>query len=187
MENIVKKCEKFVNDYFTKNIDSSYTFHSLAHTQRTVKNATLLCENSSASKTDQEIVILAAWFHDCGISETYEGHEDKSMEIAKQFLEGENYPAENIEKVIGCINSTKPDFKPTNALEKILHDANFIHIGKKNYFKRNKELFKEHKNVIGESVSNAEWIKTNINFISENDFETDYAREKFADQRLINL
>jgi len=187
MANIIKKCKDFVAEHFDKNINDNYTFHSLAHTQRTVKNATLLCENSSASKTEQEIVILAAWFHDCGISESYERHEDKSMEIAKHFLEEQNFPSENIEKVIGCINSTKPENKPDNLLEKILHDANFIHFGKKNYFKRNKELFKEQKNFLGKSVSNAEWIKTNIKFISENDFETDYAREKYTDQRLINL
>ena len=72
-------------------------------------------------------------------------------------------------------------------LEKILHDSNIIHLGKNNYFKRNKELFKEWKNVLNKSVSNDEWIKLNIKFVSENDFETDYAREKFGDQRLINL
>jgi hypothetical protein len=187
MADILKKCEEFVTDHFSKNIDSTYTFHSIAHTERTVKNVLLLSENSSLSKSDREIVVIAAWFHDCGISESYDEHEEKSIEIAKQFLDGQNYPSENIEQVIGCINSTMPGNKPGNMLEKILNDANLIHLGKKNYFKRNKELFKEHKNVLGKSESNEEWIKTNINFISENDFETDYAREKFGDQRLINL
>ena len=134
-----------------------------------------------------EIIVLAAWLHDCGISELYEGHEDKSMKIAKRFLEGQNYPAENIEKVIGCINSTKPENKSGNLVEKILHDANLIHLGKNNYFKRNKELFKELKNILGKSMSNEEWIKLHLQIISENDFETEYAREKFGDQRLINL
>ena len=88
---------------------------------------------------------------------------------------------------MSCINSTKPKNISENILEKILHDANLIHVGKKNYFKRNKELLKEHKNVLEKSASNAEWIKTNIKFISENDFETKFAQEKFGDQRLINL
>lgn len=187
MTDIVKKSEKFVNDYFSKNIDSNYTFHSLAHTRRTVKNALLISEANSLSATDLEIVIIAAWFHDCGISENYEGHEDKSMEIVRQFLEGENYPVENIEKVLGCINSTNPENKPGNLLENILHDSNLIHLGKNSYFKRNKELFKEWKNVLNKTLSNDKWIKLNIKFLSENDFETDYAREKFGDQRLINL
>jgi predicted metal-dependent HD superfamily phosphohydrolase len=187
MADILKKCAVYVTDHFDKNIESKYTFHSYAHTQRTVKNVILLCENNSLSKTEQEILTIAAWFHDCGISESYEGHEDSSMEIAKNFLEEQNYPVENIEKVLGCINSTKPDQQSANILEKFLHDANLIHIGKKNYFKRNKELLKEYKNILDKTFSNTEWIKTNINFISENDFETEEAREKFGDQRLINL
>jgi HD superfamily phosphodiesterase len=187
MANLLKKCELFITDYFEKNIDSKYTFHSLGHTQRTVNNVILLCGNSSLSKTEQEIVTIAAWFHDCGISQDYEEHEDKSMEIAKQYLEEQNYPAENIDKVIGCINSTKPGTKPDNLLEKILHDANFIHMGKKNYFKRNKQLFKEQKNILNKSISNKDWLKKNIQFMSENDFETEYAQENLADQRLINL
>ena len=187
MTNIVKKCEDFVTAHFDKNIDSKFTYHSLAHTQRTVKNTLAFCEVNSISETDREIVVLAAWLHDCGISESYAEHEDKSMKIAKKYLEGQNYPAENLNRVIACINSTKPGTKQDNILEKILHDANFIHIGKKNYFKRNKELYKEHKNLSEKSLSNKEWLKTNIKFISENDFETDYARENFGDQRLINL
>ena len=187
MVNIKKKCEEFVTDHFKKNIDSKYTYHSLAHTKRTVKIASLICENISVSKVEQEIVILAAWLHDCGIAELYDGHEDKSMEIAKKFLEEQHYSADNIEKIIACINSTKEGNKPENIIEMILHDANLIHLGKKNYFKRNKELFKEQTKSLGKSISNAEWKKMNIQFISENDFETDYCREKYADQRLINL
>ena len=186
MADIITKSEKFITNHFSKKIDSKYTFHSLAHTQRTVKNVILLGENSLSS-SDLEIVIIAAWFHDCGISEDYDSHEDKSMEIAKRFLEDQDYAVENIEKVIGCINATKPENQPDNILEKILHDANLIHLGKKNYFKRNKELSKELKRVLNKSVSSETWINLNIKFMSENDFQTDYAREKFGDQRLINL
>jgi HD superfamily phosphodiesterase len=187
MADLLKKCEEYVTGLFERKIDSTYTFHSLAHTQRTVKNAMRFCEVNLVSSTEQEIVLLAAWLHDCGISDSYEDHENKSIEIAKQFLEEHKYPEENLERVISCINSTKPEKKSENLLEKILHDANLIHIGKKNYFKRNKELYKEQKSILNSSISNREWLKTNIKFISENDFETEYARENFADQRLLNL
>jgi predicted metal-dependent HD superfamily phosphohydrolase len=187
MTEIIKQCEEFVTDYFEKHIDARYTFHSLAHTKRTVKNTLMLCEKIGIDTPDQEIVLIAAWFHDCGISQSYDEHEAKSMQIAKRFLEEQKYSDENIDKVISCIQATKPGNKPENILEKIIHDANIIHLGKKNYFKRNKELFKEYKNVLNKSVSNAEWVKINIEFISDNDFETDYAKENFSDQRLINL
>ena len=41
--------------------------------------------------------------------------------------------------------------------------------------------------MLNKKYSNKEWIKTNIKFISAHDFQTDYAKENFADQRLINL
>ena len=187
MTEMIEKCEEFVKDYFEKYIDSRYTYHSLSHTKRTVKNVAMFCEAHSISATNQEIAIIAAWFHDSGIATSYEGHEDKSMEIAKDFLDGHNYPTENVEKILACINATKPGHIPENELEKIIQDANYIHLGKKNYFKRNKELFKEHKKVFDKKISRTDWIKTNINFISEHDFQTDYAKENFSDQRLINL
>ena len=137
MTDIIKKCEEFVTDHFENHIDSRYSYHSISHTKRTVKNAIMLSEAHALSATDREIVILSALLHDLGISESYEKHEDKSMEIAKKFLDENNYPAQDTARVLECINATKPDHKPETILEKIVHDANYIHLGKKSYFKRN--------------------------------------------------
>ena len=187
MLKILKKCEDFVTDHYAKNFSESVSFHSIAHVRRTVKNALLIGENSKLSSDDMEILTLAAWFHDCGISEMYDGHEDISMEIAKRFLDGENYPAGNTEKILGAINSTKIFNKPQTMIEKCLHDADLVHLGKKNYFKRNKELRREWKNVLDKSYSEEEWLRLNIQFFSNHDFMTDYAKQKFGDQCLINL
>jgi HD superfamily phosphodiesterase len=187
MSKILKKCEDFVKDHYTRKVSENLTFHSIAHVRRTVKSALLIGENSGLSSNDLEILALAAWFHDCGHSEIYDGHEDISMEIAKRYLDGQNYTAGNTEKVLAAINSTKILNKPQTLIEKYLHDADLVHLGKKNYFKRNKELRSEWKNLLDKSYSEEEWLRLNIQFISNHDFETDYAKQIFGDQRLINL
>ena len=187
MSEILEKCEEFVVGHYSKNVDQNFSFHSLAHTRRTVKNVLLIAENSELLDDDIEVLTLAAWLHDCGISDSYDGHENKSVEIAKKFLQEHNYSEEKLIKVLGCIHATNPQVQPEGILEKVIHDANFIHMGKKNYFKRNKELRREWKKGLGKSYNDAEWARLNIQFILDHEFKTEYAQTKFHDQRLINL
>ena len=187
MSKIIKHCESYVRNLYEKNEQENLSFHSLAHLKRTAINAQLIAEQSGLPANDYDIVILSAWLHDCGIFEGIEGHEERSIEIAKKFLENHMYPKDKLESVLACIYVTKPSNKPQNLKEKILYDANLLHLGKKNYFKRNKELRKELKKAWNKSFSNDEWLKLNIDFFVDNDFQTDFARTMYAEQRRINL
>ena len=84
MSEILEKCEEFVVEHYSKNVDRNFSFHSLAHTRRTVKNVILIGENSGLSGDDLEVLTLAAWLHDCGISESYDDHEIKGVEIVNK-------------------------------------------------------------------------------------------------------
>ena len=43
-----------------------------------------------------EPIIIAAWFHDTGHSEIYQGHESVSKRLAEGFLRIEGYPKDKI-------------------------------------------------------------------------------------------
>ena len=62
---------------------------------------------SGLPKDDLEILLLAAWFHDTGMVNAYDHHEEKSIEIFKMFIKEDNLPPVKIEKVIQIIKATK--------------------------------------------------------------------------------
>jgi HD superfamily phosphodiesterase len=187
MHEIIQKAESYVTQLYEQKISDDLSFHNLKHVKRTVKAVNQLAENSGLNPHEKEILNLAAWFHDTGHIDVYEGHEERSAEIAQQFLQENNYPSDKIEKVIGCIRATKLTNTPQNFLEKIMQDADVLHIGKKSFFKRNKELRKEWQTILGKNYSEEEWIKSDINFFNKHEFHTEYAKSKFGQQRLINL
>ncbi len=187
MSDIISKAEVFVSDFYSKKIDKDLLFHSIKHVQRTVKNVQLLAEESDLTADDTEILILAAWFHDTGHSETYDRHEQKSAEIARNFLHQNQYPEDKIEKVLHCIWATDLAYQPKDVLEKVIRDADVLHLGKKSFFKRNKELREEWETILGKKYTDEEWLKSDIKFFTGHEFQTDYARHAFAKQKESNL
>jgi len=100
MTDVTQKAEEFITNFYSQKTNKDLRFHSIKHVKRTVKNVQLLSEESGLSAEEKEILQLAAWFHDTGHAQTYEQHERKSAEIARDFLREENYPEEKIEKVM---------------------------------------------------------------------------------------
>ena len=44
MDTLISKAEKFVASYLNENLDASFVYHNIAHTQRVVKKAKELIE-----------------------------------------------------------------------------------------------------------------------------------------------
>jgi len=184
---IVKITENFVTGIYNEKINPRYSFHNLKHVERTVEAAKLIAAKSGVSESDIEILTIAAWFHDIGHLDVYEGHEDVSADIAQKFLEENDYPNSKIEKIVKCIKATNLSINPQNILEKIMRDADLIHLGKKSFFKRNKELRKELKENLGREWTDTDWAKSDIKFFKGQPFYTDYVNMNFNNQREKNL
>jgi len=187
MTELINEAEQYISDFYSTKINKDLLFHSIKHVKRVVKNVRLLADESGLKQEEIEILILAAWFHDTGHSQTYDRHERKSAEIARDFLQQHEYPEEKIEKVMHCIWATDLSYKPKDILEMITRDADVLHLGKKSFFKRNQELRHEWEKSLGKKYSDEEWLKLDINFLVGHEFQTDYAREKFEEQKKANL
>ncbi len=187
MNNIIIEAENFVSDLYANKISDVYKFHSKKHAQRLVKNAIMIANNSNIDGEQLEILTLAAWFQDTGLSKIYENHELVSAEIAREFLASHKYPEEKMEQVVACIKAKDHEGKPPGTLQKILRDADILHIGKKSYFKRDRELREEMEKIRKKDYNDLDWVRINIDFFHKHDFLTDYARRMFRKQRIINL
>jgi predicted metal-dependent HD superfamily phosphohydrolase len=168
-------------------LSSQYTYHNVAHTRRTVGACRTIGEGSGLSERELEILLLAAWFHDAGLVDLYEGHEERSAELARGFLLERGYPPESIDRVADSILATREDAAPESLLGEILRDADVVHTGKRGYFEQLVLLRAELENICQEVFSDLEWTDRNIALLEQRRFRTPFARAKYTKQWAENL
>lgn len=187
MSTILKDAEEHISRLLAARLPAGTTYHSIDHARETVEAAREIGDASGIVGADLESVLLAAWFHDAGYIEGAEGHEERSAEAAEAFLRGHGYPDERVRIVRGCILATRVPQRPTTPLERILADADMIHLGKKRFFERAELMRRETEMRSGESFEEAEWLRRNIAFVESHEYHTSYARKEFDGRRGKNL
>ncbi|MDR3610917.1 MAG: HD domain-containing protein [Ignavibacteriaceae bacterium] len=187
MDNIVKTASEYVTDLFNKNLPSVYTYHNLRHTQEVFDAATELGEGSSVSSEELEIIQIAAWFHDTGFTKDYQDHENKSVEIVKEFLESAYYNGNKIRRITDIIKVTKKGNVPESLSGKIIRDSDIIHISKEDFYPRSLSLKAEWEYIDGKKFTESEWMQSSLEFIKRTLFYTDYARLKYEKGREKNI
>ncbi|MGY0391631.1 Pycsar system effector family protein [Bizionia sp. KMM 8389] len=188
MTNIIEKAEAYVFDLFKKELDASFIYHNLTHTERVLKSLREIIKHSDLTVEDSETLQLAAIFHDTGYTETIDDHESESAKIAETFLASNHVAPNIIETVKSCILATQFEATPKTPLEKILRDADCSHFGK-DYFTDASELLRKELQIQGiVNFSANEWLDENIKMLSEkHTFYTDYALKNWQHQKDKNL
>ncbi|WP_340156120.1 Pycsar system effector family protein [uncultured Winogradskyella sp.] len=187
MENIILEAEKYVISYLNNNLDASFVYHNLAHTQRVVGKINELLEENPLSETEKQQLLIAAWFHDTGFTKTIVGHEKESVNIATEFLKSHNVSEDNIEAISAIILATQMGYQPTNKIEGYIRDADCAHLSSKNYNDYAALLRKEWELTLDKKVSKSQWIQENIDFLTNHTFHTDLATKKWEKRKGKNL
>ncbi len=177
----------YVSSLLTTRTPIENFYHDVNHTKEVVRSAIEIGIGEKLSEDELEMVQIAAWFHDVGYIEKTAGHEKVSVEYAKEFLTKLQYPSNNIEIIIEAILATKIPQKPKNKFDKILSDADLIHLGKEIFFDRNNKYRVEFENYLGHKLSERDWLTKTIDFVNDQNFHTNYARRNFSDQKKENL
>ncbi|MGD1846481.1 MAG: Pycsar system effector family protein [Salibacteraceae bacterium] len=181
-----RACEH-ITALFQEKLSDELTYHNLQHTLDTVEHCRTIGQGVGLSAEDQEIVDIAAYFHDSGYIESYRDHETYSKEIAETFLKNEGVPEPQMTQVLDCIEATRMPQNPKHVREQVLCDADLHNLGSPHYDALNDALRKEWKQVLDQNFNNEDWLRTNIFFLGTHRYFTDYARETLAPQRAVNL
>jgi len=187
MSDLLEKASEYSSGIISEKLPKGIVYHNLDHTKEVVATTEEIGKNSGLSSDDMEMLLIAAWFHDSGITETYSNHEEKSAQIAREFLAMNKYPDEKINTVSNLIIVTKIPQNPKNLLEEIICDADISHIGRKGFNTRSQLLRAEWETLQNKKITDFEWLKSNIEFVAGNKFRTRYAKQNFEKQRLKNL
>lgn len=187
MNSILKKAENFVLNYLNTNLKPEFIYHNFSHTQFVVSKVSEIIQSENLTDDEQEIVLLAAWFHDVGYTIDKAKHEDHSIAIMTIFLNNENYTPKKLDKVAVCISATKLDETPKTLLEKILCDADFSHLASPNYTKISNQLRTEFENIGCGIYTNKEWLEENITVFNTHKYYTKYANINWNSAKNENL
>lgn len=183
---VIKDAAEYVFNLFKNKLQGDYVYHNYQHTADTVKACKALCKPYNLTSRDYEKLLLAAWFHDTGYTETYEGHEEKSVAILKDFLK-DGYEDDDLADIETLILSTKAFSKIDGTFQEILHDADYIHIGKKKFNQRASLLRIEWERILNKTYTELEWAEEQLNFLVNTTFKTEEALINCNEQREENI
>lgn len=162
-------------------------FHNVQHTLEVFKRAYYIASQIGLDSEELEMLLLAAIFHDVGQVDGYLDHENRSAQIASDFLNRVDYDTEKIDKVVSIIKATKMPQKPNNILEQIICDADLYHLGTADFFTWNAALRNEWKLLFGKNYSDSEWLHLNVQFLKEHHYHTAYCQKELNYQKHKNV
>ncbi|WP_299061843.1 Pycsar system effector family protein [uncultured Polaribacter sp.] len=188
MSALIIEVEKFVFSFLSKKIHSNYVYHNLAHTQRVVESAKEIATSLNVEANALENLVIAAWFHDVGYVEGSNNHEEKSVEIAANFLKEHNFDKDRIQKVSEIILATEMNYVPKNNLEEIIRDADCGHLASKDFLDYTSLLRREWELSLDKKYSNIEWIDLNLSFLTQKHrYYTDFALRNWSEGKEKNI
>ena len=183
---VVKDAEEYVFNLFRDKLPGDYVYHNFNHTIMTVKACKKLSKSYNMTSRDYEVLLLAAWFHDTGYINAYLGHEEESVKLMKAYLSG-NYPDDSIKEIETLILSTKFQTVPDGSMQEILHDADYISLGSKDFNLRAELLQIEWERILDKTYTEDEWAQIQLKFLIDTNFKTEEAVLKYNEQRLENI
>jgi len=170
-----------------ENLEPNLTYHNLAHTEDVMEQVERIAIGEQvADQNDILLLKVAALFHDTGFLETYNNHEEKSVEIMKRHLVEGDLTNLEIERVMGMIMATKIPQSPTNPLEEIICDADVDYLGRDD-FERISNSLKDEFLVYGVIKSEADWNPLQIRFFEMHAYFTETCKTNRAANKKLHL
>jgi len=185
--NLVAKARGYVKGFLKARKPDWVQFHTFEHARAVVRACKEIGAESRLSDEDLEVVTLAAWFHDTGYAKSLEGHEEKSIAIARSFLRENGFPEDKIARVAGCIRATRMPQSPKSLVEQVLCDADIAHLATRDFARLSELIRSEVEHRMGRRLAELEWLTMNTDFIAGHRYFTHYAQAKFAGQLEKNV
>jgi predicted metal-dependent HD superfamily phosphohydrolase len=184
---LVKEAKAYVVDLFERELSTKLTYHSLGHTENVVRECRLLAVDAKLSPADTEALLLAAWFHDTGYLDVYDGHEFSSMERVGAWLKEHGMPDDRIRCVQETIKATHRDVTPETDLQELLVDADMSNLAREDYRSTAELLRTEWEIALGKTYTNPEWAELQVGFMAAHKYHSEAGKARYHDAFKANL
>ena len=185
---IYSTIEEHVTSLFHVNQSPALVFHNLEHTRYVVAKTNEIAAHYELTEQEMLVLYLAAWFHDTGYMFTSASeHEEKSVELMKEFATKQDLSFEIVNDAAGCILATKPPRRPTGLLQEILCDADTYNLGTKDFKRTNQLVCEEFQNVAGKPLIKKDFDASALEMLKHHRFYTSYCKELLQDVKKQNM
>ena len=168
--------EEVIIERLTKELTQQMYYHNAEHTIDVITQIEILGRGENVSEEELLIIKTAALMHDVGFLVSYNDHETKSIEIAKEVLPAYQYSSAQIDAIVELIEVTRPEVKPANKLEYIMKDADLDYLGRSDFMRISEKLYKELIE-FDKEITQIEWLKKQYGFLLKQQYYTDTAKQ----------
>ncbi|MEL6863064.1 MAG: Pycsar system effector family protein [Bacteroidota bacterium] len=184
---IVDNCRQFITQLFADQLSKDFRYHDLNHTLSVYKYSQQFGQDLKCTEEELELLALAALLHDSGYTRVYEGHEAAGQDIAREWLDQQNYPPAKVETICRLIAATIPNKKPRNKLQEIIKDADLSNVGSDHFFESGEKLRHEWSTLLEQHYDDLEWRVNTLVFLNNHRYYTAPAKSLFGAQKKSNL
>jgi len=176
---LVQEAQAYIEPKLTTELDPRLTYHTLVHTAYVVKQARNLADDAHLGPAQTEELLLAAWFHDTGYLDTYDGHEYKSMARAETWLREKKYDPARIEVIKNLIRATHRDEPANTELEKMLVDADMSNLAADDFRARAELIRNEWELALDKSYTTPDWAELQLNFMLAHKYQSEAGKARY--------
>lgn len=175
--NLLQQADLFLVQSYRDNHNPQLCFHTIDRVRDIVDAVTTISEKYTLTAEDKFVVNCAAYFQDIGyLFEGVKGTRQKSISLARCFLQ-EHFVVESvIKKIEMCILATRPSKKPENLLEEIVVDAVAFHLGSKSFVDLNQRMYLEVNYRKNQVIDERIWCALTLAFLRTHTYFTKEAR-----------
>jgi adenylate cyclase len=166
--------EVVYNEILTR-LPESIHFHRVENARKVYDQSFLLCRSEGIEQEGRLLVRTAALMLFTGLTQEYQNFENRSAVICREILPDFSYSESQIDQICNLILATKQPFHPNTPLEKILIDARMDFIGRPDYTKQIKFLFKELKET-GSKINGQQFKKQQQELLFDFEYYTEAAQ-----------
>lgn len=169
---------RYAYERLTHELDARFEYHNIFHTFEDVMPAALyLADAYEFTAEKRDLLRVGVAFHDLGLCEGPERHEQRGVEHAKLILPAFDFSPADLEVIAGLILATRLPQSPTNLLEEIIADADLDVLGREDFLTRNDILFREMASN-GDGQTRPDWLAKQIAFLRNHRYFTQAARDR---------
>jgi predicted metal-dependent HD superfamily phosphohydrolase len=168
-------------------ISSNYYYHNIRHTFDVWLAVVMLAPFEKIVGDDLILVQTAAIFHDLGMIDRYDCHEEESVRIATKVLPGFDYKPDQIKKVNRMILATQFLMLPKDNMERVICDADLDYLGRPDYFAVSHRLKKEWEILGIAKYSPHKWNLFQEEFLQKHKYFTRAAQLSRNEGKEINI
>ena len=168
--------EEYIMDRMGKELPDKLLYHNVHHTGHVYRQVELLGQGEEVSQEDLLLLRSAALLHDMGYIDTFDNHEIRSVEYAREILPLYRFKEGQIDAICDLIMATKLPPGPSSLLDKIICDANLDHLGRADFLIQSDRLFQEY--LLNKKIRNKkDWNLMQVELLENHEFYTETARK----------